>query len=133
MVAYTGTKANYIKGGFIKDMKTGLTCPLKWVGHWSCDILKGCAIPFKSVPRMELKVDRVYQIVFNHVSKKYNHEVSGYFKLYGVDFIDDHSSCTKKKNSKRTTDPNNYKHHKFLKFILVNPLEACELIHEEPS
>ena len=117
------------KPGFIKDIQNDTSSPLRWVGHWGRDGKTGCAIVFKDIPRMELTVGKVYLIMFKHVSRHYPkvHEINGFFKLWGVDYIDYHgTNYTKPKAIVRLPK---IRHNKYLIFESVNPLEACEMIH----
>ena len=100
---------------YIKDMRTGKKVKLKWVGYWSADRIRGCAISFEDVPRMELYVDQIYHIVFESKMGKIPHSINGFFKLWGIDYI----------------DTRNNKFKKYLKLSSVDPLTACELIHKE--
>ncbi len=114
---HTNRKKKHGRSGFIKDMVTGEKCPIAWIGHWSIggkSGTKGVSISFKDVPKMLLVTDRVYHMKFKYTTKQYPpHIVNEMVKLWGVDYIEHRN-------------PKNF--NKYLKFRVVTPLEACELI-----
>jgi len=127
-------KRKRTREGFIQDLKTTNTYPVKWVGHWSNGTTKGCAIAFKDVPKIEIHVGDVYRIEFKCIERGHlPHRVSGLYKLWGTDYLDTHVKPRKRKKKPELDTDYLYSYKSFLKFEEVNPLEACERLHETES
>lgn len=109
--------------GYIEDVQTSQKCLIRWAGSWSSDKGYGdkdigCFISFQDMPKLHLTMHGVYRIKFKSRKTKefnYNHSLDMICKLWGTDYIEDHK--TKKCN-----------HH--LKFLRVDPLTACDMIHK---
>jgi hypothetical protein len=102
--------------GFIKDLVTGETAKVKWVGHWSDSTNKGVSIPITKLPNMELEINRPYHISFESTyGNSQKHVVSENVILNGIRIIDHHTM-------------KQVKYNYYLIFKCISNLEVLELV-----